>query len=306
MITLPEQHRILVVDDEPDVHALTRLSLKGFRVGGREVGLDSAASGKEAVEALRARPETGVILMDVVMESRTAGLDACRTIRQELGNRLVRILLRTGQPGIAPERTVIDEHDIDGYLSKAELTGTKLYSAVRTGLRAFEELVRLARHREVLSFMHRSVAGLRAFAPLEDSLRALLETALSIAPASLAVLHLETMAEQGDPQRCSVHLSSESDPAKAERAVAEAASRIAANPAALQEPGPFGSGYLIPLALHRNLGTGWIYLDGATIDEVARMALPVLAAHASNALYGTVAQAILAAREGPFFTSVTV
>ena len=96
----PERYELLVVDDEPDIHAVTRLSLRGLRYGGREVALISAASGAEAVQAMRRQPHIAVVLLDVVMETTSAGLDACRAIRGELGNRFVRILLRTGQPGV--------------------------------------------------------------------------------------------------------------------------------------------------------------------------------------------------------------
>src|SRR5438552_2082364 len=126
MISLPDKHRILIVDDEPDMHAITRLSLKGVRHGSRGIELGSAVSGREAVEFLREHPYTAVVLLDVVMETETAGLDACRAIREELGNHFVRILLRTGQPGVAPERKTIEEYDIDGYLPKAELSSNRL------------------------------------------------------------------------------------------------------------------------------------------------------------------------------------
>ena len=101
---LPEEYRVLVVDDEPDIHAVTKLSVRGLTYADREVELLSATSGAEAVETMRANPDVAVILLDVVMETDSAGLDACRAIRDELDNHLVRIVLRTGQPGQAPER----------------------------------------------------------------------------------------------------------------------------------------------------------------------------------------------------------
>ena len=308
MITLPERYGILVVDDEPDVHAITRLSLRNLRYRERGVELMSAASGEEAIETMRSQPDTAVILLDVLMESMTAGLDACRTIREDLGNHFVRILLRTGQPGAAPESRVIEEYDIDGYLPKAELTATRLYSAVRTAIKAFHELVLLERHREVLAFVHSSVTALHAYEPLELTLQRILETAVAIAPSPLAVLNLETFETQGNPLRSLLYLSTDPDPAQAEAAAAEIVAWVAADPAAraIRDAGPFADGYLVPLCLHRDLGYGWIYLGDATPDEVGLQALPILAAHASNALYSTVAQTMLAAREGPFFDSITV
>ena len=127
--SLPTRHKILVVDDEPDVFALTKLSLKGLEYKGRKVELLDAATGRDAVNAMQRNPEIALILLDVVMKTNSAGLDACRRIREELGNSFVRIILRTGQPGEAPERQTIEQFDIDGYLPKAELTSDRLYSA---------------------------------------------------------------------------------------------------------------------------------------------------------------------------------
>jgi CheY-like chemotaxis protein len=305
MVTLPDKYLAMVVDDEPDVHAVTRLNLKGMRYGARPVELVSAATGQEALALLRNRPETAVILLDVVMETMTAGLNCCRHIRAELGNRFVRILLRTGQPGVAPERQVIDEYDIDGYLPKAELTATRLYSAVRTAIKAFEELLQLERHRQVLSFVHRSATALHPFEPMELTLRRILETAVAILPVPLAVLCLDSCAENGDPRRCLMHVASQGSAESGESAAAAVARQIAASPAALRQPGALAHGFVVPLVVHRELGHGWIYVQGQP-DEIVQQAMPLLAAHAANALYASIAQAMLAAREGPFYESVTV
>ena len=123
---------------------------------------------------MRVIPNIAVILLDVVMETNTAGLDACRAIRQELNNPFVRILLRTGFPGEAPERETINAFDLDGYLPKAELTSTRLYSAIRTALKAWEELIELERHRELLAAIHVGVVTLHSFAPLEEALEQIL------------------------------------------------------------------------------------------------------------------------------------
>jgi CheY-like chemotaxis protein len=308
MIAPPENYRILVVDDEPDIYTVTRLSLRTLRYRGRRIEIAQALTGHEAVDAMRTHPDTAVVLLDVVMETSFAGLEACRAIRQELGNRFVRILLRTGQPGVAPEKQVIEEYDIDGYLAKAELTSTRLYAAVRTAIKAFEELLELERHRQMLHFIHDSAVSLRAFEPLEVTLQRILTAAVAVALSPFAVLSLETFDGQGNPRRFMLNTSTESDQQRAEAAAAELAARVAADPAAsaLQTAGPFGDGFLVPIVLHRDLGYGWMYLASANLDELAAQALPLLASHASNALYSTIAQAILASREGPFYDSLTV
>jgi response regulator RpfG family c-di-GMP phosphodiesterase len=136
--TLP--WKVLVVDDEPDVRQLTALNLRGFQFVGRPLDLIEAASAAEAKEKLRAHPDIAMALIDVVMETDDAGLKLVEHIRTELNNRMMRLVIRTGQPGIAPERFVIDNFDIDDYKDKTELTVQKLYTTVRSGLKGYRDL----------------------------------------------------------------------------------------------------------------------------------------------------------------------
>lgn len=284
-----EPLRVLVVDDEPDVIAVTRLSLRGMRHGARPVELVPATTGAAAVAAVRADPGIAVILLDVVMETDTAGLDACRAIREELGNRYVRILLRTGQPGAAPERDTIDDYDIDGYLPKAELTTTRLYAAVRTALKAFEELVDLDRHHRALALLNEAAVSLHPYEPFDVMLQRILGAAAALVPTPLAVVGLHVRSPQ--PRDWLMHLSTSSDdePAAAAGAAAE---RVEAHIAEQDEPeaGSVAGGYVVPFNLHQGLGDGWLYVDGVVADSLARSALPLLAAHAANALYSAATQ----------------
>ena len=282
--------RVLVVDDEPDVAAVTRLSLRGMRHGGRPIELVTAATGTGAVEAMRADPGIAVILLDVVMETDTAGLDACTAIRDELGNRFVRILLRTGQPGVAPERATIDDYDIDGYLPKAELTTNRLYAAVRTALKAYDELVDLDRHRRVLALLNDTAVSLHPYEPLRLMLERILGAIAALVPTPLAVVGLQLQRPGDEPHRWVVHLSTASGAdggAGAGAAANEAAERVEAHLAAQDEPqaGSAADGYVVPFILHEDLGRGWLYAAGVVPDVLGRSALPLLAAHAANAVY---------------------
>lgn len=308
MISIPDKYLVLVVDDEPDMHSLTRLSIKNLRYRERGVELAFASTGQEAVAFMRNRPDTAVIILDVVMETSSAGLDACMTIRKELGNEFVRILLRTGQPGAAPEKKVIDDYDIDGYLAKAELTTNRLYTTVRTALKAYDELLELQRHREVLTFLHESVTSLHTSESLEVSLQRVLETAVVVAPCDLAVLNLETFLESGDSKRYVLYTGTHPNSAELEAQAAAVVAQVAADPSALalKDAGVFGQGYLVPLVLHRDLGYGWIYVQSQLEDALAWQTLPMLAAHAANALYATLAQDLLNAREGEFYANISV
>ncbi len=127
--------KVLVVDDEPDIHAVVGLALQGMEACGRRLEILDANSAAEARQWLVALPDIALILLDVVMETEQAGLDLVRYVREDLGRHSVQIILLTGQPGYAPQREVIARHEIDGYRLKSELTADKIYFSVLTSLR---------------------------------------------------------------------------------------------------------------------------------------------------------------------------
>lgn len=136
-----EPWKILVVDDDPEVHAVTRLVLRGFRFEDRPLVILSAHSGAEARAMLAANPDLALMLLDVVMETEQAGLEVVRHARETLGNHFVRIVLRTGQPGQAPEQEVIRTYDINDYKEKTELTAQKLTTMLYASLRAYRDIM---------------------------------------------------------------------------------------------------------------------------------------------------------------------
>ncbi|MCB0064722.1 MAG: hypothetical protein KDE19_21510 [Caldilineaceae bacterium] len=136
-----KEWEMLLVDDEPDVLHVSKLAMQNFEVYGLPLKIHSARSKAEAIAFLHSRPQIhwalAVAFIDVVMEDDAAGLDLCQHIRTTMGNRLTQLFIRTGQPGVAPERTVIDRYDINGYFTKAEATEDKLYSLVKSGVRQY-------------------------------------------------------------------------------------------------------------------------------------------------------------------------
>ena len=135
--------RLLVVDDEPDVHRATTFALAGVRILGRALQFLHAYSASEATQILNTERDVAVVLLDVVMEREDAGLALVKTIRQDLHLNELRIILRTGQPGYAPEIETIHDFDINDYKTKSELTRTKLYATVTAALRAYEQIRKL-------------------------------------------------------------------------------------------------------------------------------------------------------------------
>ena len=148
--------RVLIVDDDESVHSISRVVLGDVHFQGRGVEILSAYSGRQAAALLRQTSDVAVILLDVVMEDDDAGLRLVREIRDEMRNTQLRIILRTGQPGQAPEREVIVNYDINDYKSKTELTAQKLFTATIAALRSYSDIVALERGRRGLE---RIIAG---------------------------------------------------------------------------------------------------------------------------------------------------
>ena len=115
--TAPQESRpvwkIAVVDDDQSVIDVTRLALKGVEIEGRTLEFVEAGSGAAGYQLLLQHPDVAVILLDVVMETPDAGLRLVDTIRGEMANHMIQIVLRTGQAGYAPEEDVIRRYEIN-------------------------------------------------------------------------------------------------------------------------------------------------------------------------------------------------
>jgi len=131
---------ILIVDDEPSVHDVTRLVLKNSVVLDRKLVLHSAYSAQEAKQQLQSGVEFSMAFIDVVMESEHAGLELIDWIRENLENSTIRLVLRTGQAGNAPEERVISQYDIHDYKTKTELTQRKLTTCVYSSIRSYRDI----------------------------------------------------------------------------------------------------------------------------------------------------------------------
>jgi len=142
--------KVLIVDDEPEVHTITKSVLRNLVFENKNIEFLSAYNGKEAIDILMKNSNVALVLLDVVMETDDAGLIVVQKIREQLGNKNVRIVLRTGQPGSAPEKEVIDNYDINDYKEKTELTSTKLYTTIMASLRSYRDLNIIERNKQGL------------------------------------------------------------------------------------------------------------------------------------------------------------
>lgn len=152
---------VLVVDDDEEIHSVTRLALSDLVLNGKSLTFHHAYSGAEALEFLTERGhEIAVLLLDVVMESDDAGLQVAKKMRDELHLEEPRIILRTGQPGYAPEESVIKEYDINDYKTKTELTRSKLVTTIIASLRSYQQILTINQSRKGLEKIIGSAANL--------------------------------------------------------------------------------------------------------------------------------------------------
>ncbi|NQZ83599.1 MAG: hypothetical protein HRT52_21575 [Colwellia sp.] len=133
---------MLVVDDDKAVHDVTRLVLKNATVFNRNIVIHSAYSAHEAKELLFSNVTFAFALIDVVMETDTAGLSLIKWIRDEKRDTNIRLVLRTGQPGEAPEQDIISHYDIHDYKEKNELTAKKLFTLSYSCLRTYNDIIK--------------------------------------------------------------------------------------------------------------------------------------------------------------------
>lgn len=172
--------KVLIVDDEPEVHAVTKLALGDFLLDDKRLEFVSAYTGDEAKAYFRQHDDVAVVLLDVVMETDNAGLEVAEYIRNELDNHFTRIILRTGQPGQAPERQVIVDYDINDYKSKTELTAQKLFTAMISSLRSYRDIVVIEESRAGLEKIIDASADLFTSRSLEKFMQGLIQQLSSI------------------------------------------------------------------------------------------------------------------------------
>lgn len=142
--------KTLIVDDEEDIHEITALVLSTYTFHDKPLELLSAYSAEQAKDILRANEDIALVFLDVVMETDDAGLQLVRYIREQLNNPYVRIILRTGQPGYAPEEKVIIEYEINDYTNKTELSRQKLVTLTTSSLRSYHDIMTIESYRQSL------------------------------------------------------------------------------------------------------------------------------------------------------------
>ncbi|MFT5635958.1 MAG: diguanylate cyclase (GGDEF)-like protein [Cognaticolwellia sp.] len=152
--------KVLIVDDDPDIHSVTKLALSNLVVLERNLEYLHAYSGQDACKLIDEHDDIVLVLLDVVMESDDAGLAVVKHIREELKRDDIRIVLRTGQPGYAPEESIIKDYDINDYKTKTELTCGKLVTTVYAAIRSYQQIDSVTKNRQGLEKIIGAAASL--------------------------------------------------------------------------------------------------------------------------------------------------
>lgn len=173
-LSLPPPWKILIVDDEPEIHVITQLALAGLCLDGRVISVQSAHSAEEARQILSTDGDVALVLLDVVMEREHAGLELARWIRRDLGNQAIRIVLRTGQPGLAPEQRVMLDYDINDYRAKTELTAQRLLTTILGGIRSYRDISIIEQQKIGLSRVISATASLFERSSMQEFLTGIL------------------------------------------------------------------------------------------------------------------------------------
>lgn len=191
---------VLVVDDDAEVHAVTRLALSGFEFQGRPLELVPAYSAAQARDIFKSRDDIALALIDVVMETEHAGLDLVRYLRETCNNRMTRLVLRTGQAGQAPEDRVIREYEVDDYKEKTELTTQKLRTLLYSMLRSYRDLGVIEAQRRGLSHVLEACAKVQNAATLKVFSSTVLEQLTTLLHLGQSALYCMVCPGEGHEQ----------------------------------------------------------------------------------------------------------
>ncbi len=184
--------KIAIIDDESGVHDVTRLTLKRFSFEKRNVEFLSAYSAEEGLALFTSTPDIALAFVDVVMETDDAGLRLIEKIRNELQNHSTRLILRTGQPGQAPEEEVIRNYDINDYKAKTELSSMKLKSCVYTAIRSYRDIQTIEQGKRGMEEVLKSSSSILESQTLAQFGSAALKQTLALLNVNNSVLYLST------------------------------------------------------------------------------------------------------------------
>lgn len=183
-------YKILIADDEEEIHRITKVILDGFVYEGMGLEFIDTYSAKDTMKVLSETSDIAILFLDVIMERDISGLEVVKYLRKELNNHMTRVVLRTGQPGEAPEEDIIREYDINDYRLKTELTVQRLMTTVYSSIRNYRDLMRLDKNQKGLEKIIKTSANLFENNSLEEFLTSILEALSSFHEVHTDVVYM--------------------------------------------------------------------------------------------------------------------
>ena len=182
--------KIIIADDDVEVHSITKMILRDFQFENQSLEFIDTYSGEETKEALSTHPDTAILFLDVVMEKNHSGLEVVSYLRNTLKNDMTRIILRTGQPGEAPEDKIIRDYDINDYRLKTEMTVQRLTTTLYNALRNYRDLKRIDKSKKGLEKIIKASSNLFKHTSMDDFFNGILIQLASFQNDSSEVLFI--------------------------------------------------------------------------------------------------------------------
>jgi len=192
--------KIIIADDDVEVHSITKMILRDFQFEGHPLEFIDTYSGKETNEALELHPDTAILFLDVVMEKNHSGLEVVEYLRHTLKNDMTRIILRTGQPGEAPEDKIIREYDINDYRLKTEMTVQRLTTTLYNALRNYRDLKKIDKSKKGLEKIIKASSNLFKHTSMDDFFNGILSQLASFHTEESEVLFIREQLETESTQ----------------------------------------------------------------------------------------------------------
>ncbi len=140
----PHKWRIIIVDEDRDIHKIVKSSLRKFIFEGKPLEFLSAFSVAEAGNLFKERLHIAIAFIYKSIGGADKGLGLVRLIREELGDKAAGIILRI-EPGEDVEESFIMKYHVSDCKEKSELVRKKLFTAVSSLLNSYKGSMRLKR-----------------------------------------------------------------------------------------------------------------------------------------------------------------
>ena len=134
-----DKWRVLIVDDEPELHVLTTTVLKDFMFEGKSLEFVSAHNELEISEALESDQDYAIIITDIIREEIDSGFKLIARIRSDSRFDNTYLIIRSGSLGLLSMRQAATDYDVDYINEKANFSTSIFFSVFTIGIRTYRK-----------------------------------------------------------------------------------------------------------------------------------------------------------------------